>query len=119
MIRKAFLMWVNGDAHDEYQRRHGALWPEMRDALEEHGVRSYSIFLHPELNLLFAYVEFESLEQWEAIAATPVCRRWWAFMRDIMPANPDDSPVSTDLKEVFHLQVGPKQPSRREACLSH
>ena len=104
MIRKAFLMWVNGDAHEEYQRRHAALWPEMRATLEGHGVRSYSIFLNPSLNLLFGYVECDSAEQWDAIASTEVCQRWWAYMRDVMPTNPDNSPVSTDLVEVFHLQ---------------
>ena len=109
MIRKAFVMRVNGDARDEYQRRHDALWPEMRDLLERHGVRSYSIFLHPDLDLLFAYAELESLEQWNAIATTPQCRRWWAHMRDIMPTNADDSPVSADLREVFHLKAGPAQ----------
>jgi L-rhamnose mutarotase len=26
-----------------------------------------------------------------------------AHMRDVMPANPDNSPVSAELKEVFYL----------------
>jgi L-rhamnose mutarotase len=53
--------------------------------------------------LLFAYVELESLERWTAIAGTAVCRRWWAFMRELMETNPDDSPISEDLVEVFHV----------------
>jgi len=109
MIRKAFMMWVNGDAHGEYQRRHDELWPELREVLEHHGVRSYSIFLQPEMNFLLAYAEIDSLEQWDAIASTPECRRWWAHMRDIMPTNPDNSPVSADLREVFHMEAGPTQ----------
>ncbi|EQA4287045.1 L-rhamnose mutarotase, partial [Cronobacter dublinensis] len=32
-----------------------------------------------------------------------VCRRWWRHMRDIMPTNPDNSPVSRELKAVFYL----------------
>jgi L-rhamnose mutarotase len=32
-----------------------------------------------------------------------VCRRWWTYMRDIMPTNPDDSPRSRPLREMFHL----------------
>jgi L-rhamnose mutarotase len=27
-------------------------------------------------------------------------------MRELMPSNPDDSPVSTELREVFHI-AGP------------
>jgi L-rhamnose mutarotase len=103
MIRKAFVMHVRPTAHDEYKRRHDALWPELATVLSEHGVGSYSIFLDAARNVLFAYVELESLERWNAIADTAVCRRWWSYMRDIMATNPDDSPVSEDLTEVFHL----------------
>jgi L-rhamnose mutarotase len=102
-IRRAFVMKVRPTAHDEYRRRHDAIWPELAAALREHGVGSYSIFLDPARSLLFAYVELASIERWQAIARTTVCRRWWAFMRDIMETNPDESPVSEDLTEVFHL----------------
>lgn len=105
MIRKAFLMKVHPAAHAEYRRRHDAIWPELAATLREHGVLSYSIFLDTERSLLFAYVELESIERWDAIARTDVCRRWWAFMRDIMAANPDDSPTAADLSEVFHLSA--------------
>ena len=37
MIRKAFVMQVNADAHVEYQRRHNPIWPELAAVLKEHG----------------------------------------------------------------------------------
>lgn len=104
-LRRASVMRVHADAHEEYRRRHDALWPEMRAVLEGHGVLAYSIFLDPGRSLLFAYVEFTSQEQWDAIARTEVCRRWWTYMRDIMEANPDDSPISEELSEVFRFVV--------------
>ena len=103
MIRKAFVLSVHPDAIEEYQRRHAPIWPELTQALTSHGVHNYSIFMHPETCQLFGYVEVDSEEQWSAIAQTEVCRRWWAFMKDIMPSNPDNSPVSRELSEVFHL----------------
>lgn len=103
MIRKAFVMKVHPTAHDEYHRRHREIWPELAATLRAHGVGSYSIFLDPSRSLLFAYVELASVERWDAIAATPVCRRWWAHMRDIMETHADDSPVSEELPEVFYL----------------
>jgi L-rhamnose mutarotase len=103
MIRKAFLMKVHPAAHDEYRRRHDEIWPELTATLRDHGVRSYSIFLDAARSLLFAYAELESIERWTAIADTPVCRRWWAAMRDIMETHADHSPVSEDLTEVFQL----------------
>ena len=103
MIRKAFVMAVNPDAHTEYEKRHTPIWPELEQTLRAHGVRNYSIFLHPATSRLFAYVEIENEERWNAIAETEVCRRWWAAMKEIMPSNPDNSPVSEELTRVFHL----------------
>lgn len=103
MIRRAFRMSVHPDRQAEYERRHNPIWQDLEQVLRTHGVRSYSIYLDPETNDLFAYVELESEERWKAIASTEVCQRWWAFMREIMPSNPDASPVSRELTEVFHL----------------
>lgn len=107
MIRKAFKMWVNPDAHAEYERRHRPIWPELEQVLRAQGVRSYSIFLDAETSTLFAYAEIESEERWAAIAGTDVCRRWWASMAGLMPTHPDDSPRSAPLREVFVLGGGP------------
>jgi L-rhamnose mutarotase len=105
VIRKAFRMAVHEGREAEYARRHRPIWQELEDVLLQHGVRTYSIYLDPQTNDLFAYIECDSEAAWNAIAATDVCRRWWRFMREIMPANGDDSPVSRDLTEVFHLEA--------------
>lgn len=104
MIRKAFVMQVNPDAHAEYQQRHNLIWPELEQVLKEHGAHHYSIFLDEARNLLFGYVEIESEERWDAVANTAVCQRWWQHMGDVMPSNPDHSPVSSPLREVFYLE---------------
>ena len=103
MIRKAFVMSVNAGQEKEYERRHHPIWPELEAVLKQHGAHNYSIFLHPETRQLFGYVEIEDEARWNAIAQTPICRKWWAYMGDIMPANPDKSPVAKEIREVFHL----------------
>jgi L-rhamnose mutarotase len=103
MIRKAFRMSVHADRYDEYTRRHNPIWPELEKVLFDHGVVSYSIHLDPATGDLFAYAEIESEVLWKAIATTEVCRRWWRHMSDLMPTNPDHSPVAGDLREVFHI----------------
>jgi len=108
MIRKAFRMSVSPGHEAEYIRRHNPIWPELDEVLRLHGVRSYSIFLDPDTNDLLACAEVESDERWAAIAGTDVCRRWWQSMRDLMPSNPDDSPQTRTLNEVFHLGDGPR-----------
>jgi len=103
MIRKAFVMFVNPDKHEEYEKRHNPIWDDMHKMLKDHGVNNYSIFLDAKRNMLFAYAEIESEEKWNTIADTAICKKWWAYMGDVMPSNPDNSPVSEDLREVFHI----------------
>ena len=103
MIRKAFVMSVNAGSEVEYERRHRPIWPELEAVLKSHGVHNYSIFLHEETRQLFAYAEIEDEAKWAAIAKTAECQRWWKYMGDVMPSNPDYSPVSASLREVFHL----------------
>ena len=112
MLRKAFRMSVHAGREAEYERRHNPIWRELEEALALHGVRSYTIFLDPETRDLFGYVEIESEARWAAIASTDVCRRWWRHMREIMPSNADDSPVASELREVFHLEPPGREPSR-------
>ena len=104
MIRRAFVMSVNQGKEAEYELRHSPIWPELEAVLKEHGVHNYSIFLLPATRQLFAYVEIESEERWAAIAQTDACRKWWAHMADVMPANADSSPVVQELRQVFHLK---------------
>ena len=104
MIRKAFVMQVNPDQHEEYEKRHNPIWPELEATIKAHGVTSYSIYLDKETNTLFAYAEIEDEEQWASIAEEEICQKWWAHMGDIMPSNPDNSPVARDLREVFHIE---------------
>lgn len=104
MLRKAFVMQVYPDCHETYQQRHSPIWPELEQTLKMHGAHHYSIFLDAQRSLLFAYVEIESEERWAAVAQSEVCQRWWASMRELMPSNADNSPVSQPLKPVFYLE---------------
>lgn len=104
MIRKASIMTVYKDQYEEYQKRHDELWPEMEAELKAHGVHNYSIFLEKETGKLFAYVEIEDEEKWSEMAKTAVNKKWWDYMEPLMETNPNNSPISTELKEVFHLK---------------
>ena len=103
MIRKAFAAQVFPGKHKEYEDRHNPIWAELHDVLKAHGVSNYSIFLNAATDQLFGYAEIENEERWNSIAQTAVCKKWWKHMADLMPANPDSSPKTSDLKEVFHI----------------
>ena len=103
MVRKAFKMKLYEGMKEEYARRHNALWQEMKDMIHEYGGSNYSIYLDEETNTLFGYIELEDEALWAKSADTAICRKWWDFMADIMETNPDNSPVSIDHTDVFHL----------------
>jgi L-rhamnose mutarotase len=104
MQRYAFKMFLNsGEAH-EYRRRHDEIRPDLKTLIREKGVRNYSIHLDPETNVLFAYLERSDDHGMDDLPKHPVMQRWWAYMKDIMAANPDGSPVTSPLIEVFHLE---------------
>ena len=88
---------------EEYRRRHTALWPELQSLLHDTGIREYSIFLDGQTQTLFAVLHTDDPKQLDRLPEHPVMQRWWAYMQDIMESNPDNSPVTTPLKEVFYL----------------
>jgi L-rhamnose mutarotase len=104
VIRRAFRMRVNAGAEAEYERRHRPIPEELEQVLLHHGVITYSIFLAADTRDLFGYVEIEDEARWAAVASTLACQRWWKYMQDMMPTNPDASPISHDLREVFHIE---------------
>lgn len=103
MTRKTFTMHVYPDQVAEYIKRHNPIWPELAAILKSHGVHNYSIHLADDGTTLFGYAEIESEARWAAIADTDVCKRWWTAMAPLMRTNPDDSPESEPLRELFHL----------------
>jgi L-rhamnose mutarotase len=102
-LRRAFAMAVFAGKEEEYEQRHSPIWKELEDELRAHGASNYSIFLHEETRQLFGVVEIDDESRWQAIASTDVCKRWWKSMAPLMPSNPDSSPVSVSLREVFHM----------------
>jgi L-rhamnose mutarotase len=103
MKRLAFKMKLKPGFEKEYKLRHDRIWPELADELKKAGVSDYSIFLDRETNILFAVQKLTDNNTSENLAHTQIVRKWWDFMSDIMEVNPDNSPVVTDLEEVFHL----------------
>lgn len=88
----------------EYEKRHRAIWPELVELLKATGVSEYSIFWDKETNLLFAVQEQGGESGSQDLGINPVVKKWWDYMADIMEVNPDNSPVSIPMKEVFYMK---------------
>lgn len=102
MNRVAFKMKLKPGFLAEYKKRHDEIWPELAALLKENGINDYSIFIDETTNELFA-VQKLSGKSSQDLGKTEIVQKWWAYMSDIMETNPDHSPVSVPLKEVFYL----------------
>lgn len=103
MARVAFKMKLFPGLEAEYRKRHDEIWPELKALLQETGISDYSIFLDTETHILFGVLKAEDPSALNDLPSKPVMQKWWAYMKDIMESNPDNSPVSIPLKEVFYL----------------
>ena len=103
MQRVAFKMKLFKGFEEEYKKRHDEVWDELRSLLKAKGVKDFSIFLDEETNILFAYLTIDDESKLDDLLGEPVQQNWWAYMKDIMETNQDNSPVRTALKEVFYM----------------
>ena len=103
MQRIAFKMKLFKGYEEEYKKRHDEIWDELKLLLKQKGVKDYSIFLDEETNTLFAYLQIEDVTMLDDLPNEPLLQKWWAYMKDIMETNEDNSPVQTPMKEIFYL----------------
>ena len=104
MKRFAFKMKLKPGFISEYKKRHDEIWPKLKKLLSDAGVRDYSIFFDEETHFLFAVQKVVGESGSQDLGQTEIVQKWWAYMADIMETNPDNSPVSIPLEEVFYLE---------------
>ncbi len=103
-MKVAFKMKLKPGFKDEYKKRHDELWPELKKLLKDQGVSDYSIFFDEETNILFGVQNQEGESSSQDLGNLEVVQKWWAYMADIMETNPDNSPVTVPLEEVFYME---------------
>jgi L-rhamnose mutarotase len=102
--RFGFKMKLLPGFREEYRKRHNEIWPELVELLKKEGIGNYSIFLDEESNTLFAYQEQTGESTSQDLGSTEVVQKWWKYMADIMETNPDNSPVTIPLEQVFYMK---------------
>jgi L-rhamnose mutarotase len=97
-------MYLKPGCEKEYAKRHAAIWPELKKMITDSGVRNYSIYWDKETNILFGYQEvIGDTNSQDTENVDPITQKWWDMMVDIMEVNPDNSPVTVPIEEVFHM----------------
>ena len=86
MERVCFTLQVRPERLEEYKQRHRAVWPEMRQALQETGWRNYSLFLRPD-GLLIGYLETDDFAKAKnEMAKRAINDKWQREMADFFVA---------------------------------
>ena len=103
MEKYAFKMHLQPGKEAEYQRRHDEIWPELVQLLQQAGIRDYSIHLDPETHILFGVLWRADDHGMDDLPEQPLMQKWWDYMADLMATHPNNAPVATPLKTVFHM----------------
>ena len=98
-MRVAWVMKLKPGNEAIYKQKHDEIWPEMLALMQQQGVRNYSIYRYGLL--LFAYLERDTPAP-ENAPHDPVVLRWWKMMEPYMEYNPDGTPWSAPIEEMFH-----------------
>ena len=85
----------------EYQKRHDAIWPELKEVLKAAGIRNYTIWNVGDD--LFGYYECDNVAYAAKVQAeSPVVDRWNEYMKDVMVMEMDPVTGAQPLmKQVF------------------
>ncbi|MCL2410198.1 MAG: L-rhamnose mutarotase [Treponema sp.] len=103
MKRNAFAMRLRPGCEAEYKKRHDEIWPELKAELRKAGISNYTIYLDSKTNTLFAYQYLASDAANDELPSKEIVKKWWHMMKDIMDTNLDESPISDNLIEMFHM----------------
>ena len=106
MKRVGFIFKIKPELKDEYKKAHDKIWPDMAQALRNHGMNNYSIYFRKD-GTLFAYVEvngnFE--EVMTRLSKTEINKKWQEYMEKFF-IKEDKSTLGPEieiLEEVFQL----------------
>ena len=77
--------------------------PELKALLSQNGVSDYSIYWDKRNKYPVCFPKTEGEAGSQDLGNTEIVQKWWDYMADIMEVNPDNSPVSIPLPEVFHM----------------
>ena len=99
VMRNAWVMKLKPGNEALYKRRHDDIWPEMLALMKTGGTHNFSIYRYGLV--LFAYQELDRARA-PGAPIDPIVWRWWEMMAPLMETNPDFSPVTEPLEEMFH-----------------
>ncbi len=103
MQRILFTFELYPGTEAEYKRRHDEIWPELVQALQEAGIKNYTLFRRGMQVMAYAECDPDAETAFGKVGATEVNRRWSEWFEDIIVTLTDDQGRLFQAEEVWHL----------------
>jgi L-rhamnose mutarotase len=103
MERVCFTFEIRPGMADEYKRRHDEIWPELVEAIQDAGLRNYSLFRRGQQVIAYVECHPDAATAFAKIGAADVNRRWAEWFQDVIVALTDDDGNLFRADEVWHL----------------
>ena len=103
MERLCFTFEIYPGTEDEYKKRHDEIWPELVEAIQEAGIRNYSLFRRGSQVIAYAECHPDVATAFGKIGAIDVNRRWSEWFEDVIVALTDEEGNLLRADEIWHL----------------
>ncbi len=103
MERICFTFALHPGMEAEYKRRHDEIWPELVEAIQEAGIRNYTLFRRDTSVIAYAECHPDAATAFGKVGATDVNARWAAWFEDVILRLTDDAGELMRADEVWHL----------------
>lgn len=103
MERICFTFELHPGMEAEYKRRHDEIWPELVEAIQEAGIRNYTLFRRDTSVIAYAECHPDAATAFGKVGATDVNARWAAWFEDVILRLTDDAGELMRADEVWHL----------------
>ncbi len=103
MERICFTFEIKPGTEAEYKRRHDEIWPELVAAIEDAGIRNYTLFRRGLQTFAYGECHPDVETAFGKLGATEVSARWAAWFEDVIVALTDAEGNLFRAEEVWHL----------------
>src|SRR5438876_12285775 len=90
MERICFTFAIKPGTEDEYKKRHDEIWPELVEAIQEAGIRNYSLFRRDLQITAYAECHPDAATAFGKIGATDANARWAKWFEAVIEQPTDE-----------------------------
>jgi len=101
--RICFTFAIKPGTEEEYKRRHDEIWPELIEAIEDAGIRNYTLFRRGLQITAYAECHPDAVTAFGKVGATDANARWATWFEEVIVQLTDEQGNLFRADEVWHL----------------